>query len=209
MSSAVITYCGHFFHGNCLRKWLYVQETCPMCHQAIRATFPGRAQASGGHGDEDNEASQETQRPPAVPAPTEEQMEIGSGTNHQPGEPQGDNRHHFSPSRDLSLSCASGATLRLKVHKKDEEGDEASPLPSSSDAAGQNGRAEITETDFKPNGVPQSDNGESESCGEAHGSQSGRKSRDSSSRSLFNSQTEEKSLKENFEGNDDSLTVLQ
>uniref|UniRef100_H3CYW5 RING finger protein 145 n=1 Tax=Tetraodon nigroviridis TaxID=99883 RepID=H3CYW5_TETNG len=32
MSSAVITYCGHFFHGNCLRKWLYVQETCPMCH---------------------------------------------------------------------------------------------------------------------------------------------------------------------------------
>ncbi|KAK7904550.1 hypothetical protein WMY93_017157 [Mugilogobius chulae] len=36
MNSAVITYCGHFFHGNCLRKWLYVQETCPMCHQAVR-----------------------------------------------------------------------------------------------------------------------------------------------------------------------------
>ncbi|XP_072313901.1 RING finger protein 145 [Eucyclogobius newberryi] len=36
MNSAVITYCGHFFHGNCLRKWLYVQETCPMCHQTVR-----------------------------------------------------------------------------------------------------------------------------------------------------------------------------
>lgn len=36
MTSAVITYCGHFFHGNCLRKWLYVQETCPMCHTAIK-----------------------------------------------------------------------------------------------------------------------------------------------------------------------------
>ncbi|XP_076829971.1 RING finger protein 145 isoform X3 [Brachyhypopomus gauderio] len=36
MTSAVITYCGHFFHGNCLRKWLYVQETCPMCHSSIK-----------------------------------------------------------------------------------------------------------------------------------------------------------------------------
>ncbi|KAM6961103.1 RING finger protein 145, partial [Aplochiton taeniatus] len=36
MNSAVITYCGHFFHANCLRKWLYVQETCPMCHQPVR-----------------------------------------------------------------------------------------------------------------------------------------------------------------------------
>uniref|UniRef100_A0A6Q2X6X3 RING finger protein 145 n=1 Tax=Esox lucius TaxID=8010 RepID=A0A6Q2X6X3_ESOLU len=40
MSSAVLTYCGHFFHGNCLRKWLYVQETCPMCHQPIRPDPP-------------------------------------------------------------------------------------------------------------------------------------------------------------------------
>ncbi|MEQ2168794.1 hypothetical protein GOODEAATRI_018404, partial [Goodea atripinnis] len=47
MSSAVITYCGHFFHGNCLRKWLYVQETCPMCHQTVRQTPPGQSQAPG------------------------------------------------------------------------------------------------------------------------------------------------------------------
>ncbi|KAF7710626.1 RING finger protein 145 [Silurus meridionalis] len=36
MTTAVITYCGHFFHGSCLRKWLYVQETCPMCHTPIK-----------------------------------------------------------------------------------------------------------------------------------------------------------------------------
>ncbi|KAG7510491.1 RING finger protein 145-like [Solea senegalensis] len=39
MSSGVITYCRHFFHGNCLRKWLYVQETCPMCHQTVQPTI--------------------------------------------------------------------------------------------------------------------------------------------------------------------------
>lgn len=44
MSSAVITYCGHFFHGNCLRKWLYVQETCPMCHQTVRPKMPDNSQ---------------------------------------------------------------------------------------------------------------------------------------------------------------------
>ncbi|XP_008296504.1 RING finger protein 145 [Stegastes partitus] len=48
MSSAVITYCGHFFHGNCLRKWLYVQETCPMCHQTVRPTPPAQSQQASG-----------------------------------------------------------------------------------------------------------------------------------------------------------------
>uniref|UniRef100_A0A7N6B4A8 RING finger protein 145 n=1 Tax=Anabas testudineus TaxID=64144 RepID=A0A7N6B4A8_ANATE len=47
MSSAVITYCGHFFHGNCLRKWLYVQETCPMCHQTVQPSQQGQNQPFG------------------------------------------------------------------------------------------------------------------------------------------------------------------
>ncbi|XP_018426271.1 PREDICTED: RING finger protein 145-like [Nanorana parkeri] len=37
MSIAVITTCGHFFHADCLKKWLYVQDTCPLCHQPVRA----------------------------------------------------------------------------------------------------------------------------------------------------------------------------
>uniref|UniRef100_A0A3Q3G783 RING finger protein 145 n=1 Tax=Kryptolebias marmoratus TaxID=37003 RepID=A0A3Q3G783_KRYMA len=48
MSSAVITYCGHFFHDNCLRKWLYVQETCPMCHQTVRPVPPAQSQRDEG-----------------------------------------------------------------------------------------------------------------------------------------------------------------
>ncbi|KAL4641881.1 RING finger protein 145-like [Arapaima gigas] len=43
MTSAVVTLCGHFFHGNCLRKWLYVQETCPMCHQPVKPCMAAKA----------------------------------------------------------------------------------------------------------------------------------------------------------------------
>lgn len=35
MSSAKITRCRHFFHSVCLRKWLYVQDRCPLCHEII------------------------------------------------------------------------------------------------------------------------------------------------------------------------------
>lgn len=35
MHSAKITRCNHFFHGMCLRKWLYVQDRCPLCHDIL------------------------------------------------------------------------------------------------------------------------------------------------------------------------------
>ncbi|CAG9761120.1 unnamed protein product [Ceutorhynchus assimilis] len=35
MLSAKITKCKHFFHGVCLRKWLYVQDRCPLCHEIL------------------------------------------------------------------------------------------------------------------------------------------------------------------------------
>ncbi|XP_018082865.1 RING finger protein 145 isoform X1 [Xenopus laevis] len=35
MSDAIITPCSHIFHGECLRKWLYIQDTCPICHQQV------------------------------------------------------------------------------------------------------------------------------------------------------------------------------
>lgn len=35
MRSAKITRCKHFFHGVCLRKWLYVQDRCPLCHDIL------------------------------------------------------------------------------------------------------------------------------------------------------------------------------
>ena len=35
LRSARITHCQHYFHGVCLRKWLYVQDRCPLCHEMI------------------------------------------------------------------------------------------------------------------------------------------------------------------------------
>lgn len=37
MKNAVITPCSHFFHAGCLKKWLYVQETCPLCHCQLKS----------------------------------------------------------------------------------------------------------------------------------------------------------------------------
>lgn len=37
MNSAVITPCSHFFHAGCLKKWLYVQESCPLCHCQLKS----------------------------------------------------------------------------------------------------------------------------------------------------------------------------
>lgn len=36
--TAKITPCGHFFHATCLKKWLYVKDTCPMCHKKLHET---------------------------------------------------------------------------------------------------------------------------------------------------------------------------
>ena len=33
--SAKITPCGHYFHGGCLKKWLFLQDHCPMCSAKI------------------------------------------------------------------------------------------------------------------------------------------------------------------------------
>lgn len=45
---AVVTPCSHFFHANCLRKWLYVQDTCPLCHQQVTAAATEEDPSGGG-----------------------------------------------------------------------------------------------------------------------------------------------------------------
>jgi len=35
MTVAKLTKCRHMFHSICLRKWLYMQDNCPMCHEKL------------------------------------------------------------------------------------------------------------------------------------------------------------------------------
>ena len=57
MYSAKITRCRHFFHGVCLRKWLYVQDRCPLCHEIMMYT------------DKSDETESEVRQPPEQTAP--------------------------------------------------------------------------------------------------------------------------------------------
>ncbi|XP_032402147.1 RING finger protein 145 isoform X1 [Xiphophorus hellerii] len=100
MSSAVITYCGHFFHGNCLRKWLYVQETCPMCHQTVRPTPAGQSPAPGDDGPAPRgdlgpdpvaqEGEQDLEKPSdeGNPGLARQQLEKESESEDRPSEPE-------------------------------------------------------------------------------------------------------------------------
>ncbi|XP_003744587.1 RING finger protein 145-like [Galendromus occidentalis] len=40
--SVCITPCSHLFHRNCLRKWLYSQAKCPMCHKKVMSSADER-----------------------------------------------------------------------------------------------------------------------------------------------------------------------
>lgn len=55
MTSAKITRCNHYFHGVCLRKWLYVQDRCPFCHEIIMNQDPAINPASQSNEQNDNQ----------------------------------------------------------------------------------------------------------------------------------------------------------
>ncbi|XP_062536080.1 protein TRC8 homolog isoform X1 [Armigeres subalbatus] len=58
MTSAKITRCKHYFHGVCLRKWLYVQDRCPLCHEIIMNQDGKNGECNGDQPNEDeNEQS--------------------------------------------------------------------------------------------------------------------------------------------------------
>lgn len=55
MTSARITYCGHYFHAFCLRKWLYVKDVCPMCHKKIHKSDAEENTNATDHTDNQNQ----------------------------------------------------------------------------------------------------------------------------------------------------------
>ncbi|XP_074759780.1 RING finger protein 145-like isoform X1 [Athene noctua] len=106
MQVAVVTPCSHFFHATCLRKWLYVQDTCPMCHQQVTpvtaAEEPGDAAVSPRpQGDsgvlQDGDRGPHHPAPPGASAPQE--REAGAAP-WPPGDPhpRAQDVQHPSPS---------------------------------------------------------------------------------------------------------------
>ncbi|XP_068535553.1 RING finger protein 145-like isoform X2 [Anas acuta] len=87
MQVAVVTPCGHFFHGACLRKWLYVQDTCPMCHQGVAPPAP-QDDAGSGMGTQEGAAPEdeglEDAGPPA--RPQEDEPPPGDSVPTGPGD---------------------------------------------------------------------------------------------------------------------------
>lgn len=72
MRTAKITRCRHFFHGVCLRKWLYVQDRCPLCHEVLHSAYEVKEEnGSSANNDIINNAGRRANRlvqPPAVAA---------------------------------------------------------------------------------------------------------------------------------------------
>lgn len=58
MHSAKITRCNHYFHGVCLRKWLYVQDRCPLCHDILYKIDNDNKDNNSESGNEENSNNQ-------------------------------------------------------------------------------------------------------------------------------------------------------
>ncbi|XP_029369722.1 E3 ubiquitin-protein ligase RNF139-like isoform X2 [Echeneis naucrates] len=68
-TSARITPCHHYFHALCLRKWLYIQDTCPMCHQRVYVEEETRDRAAFSNNNGGYAVPQDAAAAAAPPAP--------------------------------------------------------------------------------------------------------------------------------------------
>ncbi|XP_042287335.1 RING finger protein 145-like [Thunnus albacares] len=104
MTSAVITPCSHFFHAGCLKKWLYVQETCPLCHSQLKSQSPANtvpnqdtpAANQSPAGQEEAPANKKQKEEGVLP---DDRKEEGTGTQ------EGDNGPAMSAGESSSSSC--------------------------------------------------------------------------------------------------------
>ncbi|KAK6474782.1 RING finger protein 145-like [Huso huso] len=128
MKSAVITPCSHFFHAGCLKKWLYVQETCPLCHSQLKSQSQQATAAAPPQGAVQppaQEVPQNQERAEQENPPLEEQgsrgtpLQEGSGSSSR--DSPGDGQSGGSSSTVLKSPDTQGQP-KLECHGSSLEG---------------------------------------------------------------------------------------
>lgn len=135
MKSAVITPCSHFFHAGCLKKWLYVQETCPLCHAQLKSQSPAASvpadvppanQNPGGQGD--MAAVCNAKKDEATEKEREE------GTREEEEGPSGMHPdHHHPASQASSASACSSSSRETDSHQTTDDVCSSSSTPDTLD----------------------------------------------------------------------------
>ena len=147
LKTARITPCNHYFHGLCLRKWLYVQENCPMCHQKISLVSENTGNDIIIIDEEGEEQVENEHLPEAV------------GRESKVGGSQEVTQHKSSPSTDSSRSDSQSASHTMPQkeksesrhssditngHSQQDSGFLSGAMTSSHCAAGPSGDAELS-----------------------------------------------------------------
>ncbi len=126
MKCAVITPCGHFFHAACLKKWLYVQETCPLCHGQLKGQLqptssppanenPAEVEQEQGEPQVELDTEEDTQAKNTPPVKTSAEPELGkdlpSGSSEtQPKECDAVTESSTSPDEGLNDDVRSSSS---------------------------------------------------------------------------------------------------
>ncbi|XP_022670975.1 RING finger protein 145-like isoform X2 [Varroa jacobsoni] len=80
-AACCITPCWHYFHRNCLKKWLYSQDACPMCHQKVISSVEGIADM-GANGASQHQ-QQSSNNSPTINADNDHEVEEEDLRNQQ------------------------------------------------------------------------------------------------------------------------------
>lgn len=126
MNSAVITPCSHFFHAGCLKKWLYVQETCPLCHSQLKSqspttTVPNQETPAANQNPAGQEEATTKQKDGALP---------GDGKEEGTGKLDGDNGHEGSAGESSSSGVSSAPQDMVKTPSSSSSSSSSSSFPS-------------------------------------------------------------------------------
>lgn len=127
LQSARITRCNHYFHGVCLRKWLYVQDICPLCHETLTADSDTSQPEAGGRDQRVDHQGRENE--PSSHGRSQEgetsngRRPNGDDSTFTPSGSQGNNDQTFEPRNDTwrRLSGTTQSCPRRDNQHGDEE----------------------------------------------------------------------------------------